>query len=86
MTDARWIDSVDGIRAYDEGCIDSGIHDECLRKEVRAHYESLDHVARGKLILKALRRLAFGEEAAKAGYRIEDAQAILEFISDGFWA
>ena len=34
MDKEQLFDAINGLQAYDEGCVDSGIHDEVLRDEV----------------------------------------------------
>jgi len=51
MTNAELFDALDGLFAYDTGCVDSGIKDERLRQRVKAELKKND--PRIALFLKA---------------------------------
>jgi hypothetical protein len=84
-------DALDGLHAYDSGCVDSGIHDERLRQRVK---EELARIAEDErtesqlvsrrfntVLSKFLNKHFLGEEALAQGYGYEDMMKFLRWLS-----
>lgn len=77
--------AVDGLYAYDSGCIDSGIHDEELKARVRKHFEDLyfdDELMFEVEALKVAVALNLTPEARQQGYTEEDAVLEIKWMRD----
>lgn len=73
-------DALDGLHAYDGGCLDSGIHDEGLRARVKEYLQKLPETERRAVIAKMLIDMYLGPEALAGGYGPEDAKDFLEWL------
>lgn len=88
MTEDELFDAMDGLMAWDNGCVDSGIKDEGLRRRVIAELDTLRHDGRSKnedyspkfssAIGRYINRYYLNEEAIAQGYGFAD---LLEFVS-----
>lgn len=83
MTDDELRDALDGLYAYDTGCVDSGIHDEALRarcvEELTARAGRPDHrLWEARLV----RDLFVSEEALANGYGLEDLVRFVQWLAD----
>jgi len=67
-------EAMDGLRAYDHGCLDSGIHDEILRVWVK------ERIAEGgdSAIIEAFKRHILAQD----GYGQEDADDVDDWIEE----
>jgi hypothetical protein len=71
-------DALDGLYAYDDGCIDSGIKDERLRLRVYAAMLNLNR----EQIARLVRDMWLSDEAIEQGYGAEDAARFLEWLDE----
>lgn len=71
-----------GFYAFDTGSVDSGIHDEVLRKKVEDYLVGLKPIEHKKLIAKIVWDLCLSDEAIEAGYGPEDAKSFLEWLDE----
>ncbi len=78
MTDEELSDALDGLKAYDSGCIDSGIHDEVLRERVKAELAASSMTR----ISRIVREMRLSDEALAQGYTLEDVASILRWLDD----
>lgn len=85
MTDEELRDSLDGLYAYDNGAVDSGIHDEDLRvrcvTEMQARRGPYE-VAPRLFLSRMIRDMWLSEEALAQGYGIEDAVNFVRWLGD----
>lgn len=84
MTDEELRAALDGLFAYDSGCVDSGIHDEDLRERCLAELrrQTGRHEVMPRLLLsRMMRDMWLSEEALAQGYGIEDAMSFAEWVS-----
>lgn len=88
MTDEELSRAIDGLFAYDNGAIDSGVHDPELKARVRSELA----VGRGEYQLisprvsRIVRELYLSDEAIAQGYGLEDAARCFQWIDDGLQA
>lgn len=84
MTDAELRDALDGLFAYDDGCIGSGIHDEALRQRVIAELckDLKDGQLYGDRVTRLAREMWLSDEAIAAGYGLEDLRAFVDWLDD----
>ena len=75
-------DALDGLHAYDGGCVSSGIHDEMLRQRVKDYLRSLPDPERRKLLGKIGRDLYLSDRALEQGYGMEDAGHFSKWLDD----
>jgi RimJ/RimL family protein N-acetyltransferase len=79
MTYRRFRDAIDGLKAYDHGCVSSGIRDELLRAEVKAHLHTEEG---GRWLTQAAYDLIMSPKARKQGYGLEDMRRMLDWLRD----
>lgn len=84
MTEEELRDAIDGLSAYDNGCVDSGIHDEALRARFHAHIGALAKDERRKVLSRVMRDLFLTDEAIARGYGWEDAGALAAWYDEQF--
>ena len=77
LTEDELWDALDGLHAYDDGCVDSGIHDELLRDQVKRQMRSMSAEDRRAFIARRVREQYLSDEAIAQQYGLEDAA--------GFW-
>lgn len=65
------LDRLDGVFAYDSGCLSSGIKDDEFKNKIKQDHEQLN------LLLTALARRYLNSD----GYTIEDIQKLLQWAS-----
>lgn len=75
-------DAIDGIYAYDSGCVDSGIHDESLRQQVIEVIKKFDESSWRYTLSRIVIDLFLSPAAISQGYGPEDAKALLEWFED----
>ncbi len=91
LTNEELADAMDGIHAYDTGCVDSGIRDETLRKRCSEQLHAMTkRKSDGATLDDASVFLAefivdrcLGAEALAQGYGPEDAFDFMKWLSDG---
>ena len=64
----KLFDSLDGLCAFDSGCVDSGIKDESLRREVKEYISSLNVDDFRIIMTEFIRKYYVCEEAVEKGY------------------
>ncbi len=84
MTYEEVYKAIVGLYAYDDGAVDSGIHDEKLRAKLKAHVRSLNDTETRLLLSKVLVEACLNEEALAQGYGWEDAKGLAEWFSNDF--
>lgn len=72
-------DALDGLIAYDTGCVDSGIHDERLRARVIELLNGDDGMV---WLTRAVRETYMTEEAIAQRYSIEDVASLIDWLAD----
>ncbi len=82
MTFEEIKDALDGLSAYDGGAIDSGIHDEVLRKKVQEHIQGLDAKEHRILIAKIIKETFLTDAALEQGYGPEDVRDFLVWLDE----
>lgn len=85
MTDDELRNALDGLYAYDTGCVDSGVHDEALRERCIAEMRSRmgPHDIAPRLFLSRLiRDMWLTEEALAQGYGIEDVMSFAAWLDE----
>jgi hypothetical protein len=82
-------DALDGLKAYDSGSTDSGIHDEALRRRCidQLHAMSERKVYRyttevDVFLAKFIREYRLSDEALEMGYGPEDAFDFMKWLGD----
>lgn len=85
MDDKELQDALEGLYAYDQGAVSSGIRDESLRArcvaELRAQTGPHDLYPR-VLVGRMVRELFLSEEALEQGYGPEDAASFIRWLDD----
>jgi len=76
MDKEEFFDALDGLFAYDSGCVDSGIHDELLRKKVKQELKKRESVEQDLL------RFFTERLTPDKGYGISDAKAFISWLDD----
>ena len=78
-------DNLEGFYAYDEGCTDSGIHDELLKSRC---FEMLHKMSKPELIeflSTSIKEAYLSDEAKKQGYTKEDVDNFIDWLDhNGF--
>jgi hypothetical protein len=82
MDKEKLFESLEGLFAYDTGCVDSGIHDERLRREVINYLHSLSSDDFRLIMTEFIREYFVCEEAVNQGYGIEDVSSFIEWLSE----
>lgn len=82
MDREKLFDSLDGLYAYDCGCINSGIYDELLRYEIKEYLTSLDSNTFRIITTEFVREYFVCEKAVKQGYGIEDIKSFIDWLDD----
>lgn len=78
MTDEEYSAALDGLYAYDTGCVDSGIRDEVLRRKVIAELKLED--SHNSRLSRIIRELCLTDEAIAQGYGIEDCVSFVDWL------
>lgn len=73
--------ALSGLRAYDQGCIDSGIHDETLRAEVTKALNTMSPNERRRAIA-GVAIFYLSAAGLDAGYGLEDVVSFAEWLED----
>ncbi|MNT77399.1 hypothetical protein D3C71_1546930 [compost metagenome] len=75
-------DALDGMFAYDTGCVDSGIKDERLREEIKTYFFLTDDETVRLLLSRFIREYFLTEEKLDLKYGIEDVSAFIKWLND----
>ena len=84
MTDQELLDNIIGFMAYDEGGIDTGIHDEVLKgrcKQIVDERREDDAMAE---VFRKYCRWMLSAEGREEGFDLEDVYAFLTYLGDEF--
>ena len=81
MTDEELFGYLDGMFAYDTGCVDSGIKDEIKRQEIIKLLRS-DYDLANKKLAKFVLTHFLSEEASQQGYGLEDVKSFITWLGD----
>ncbi len=83
MTREELIDALDGLHAYDDGAVQSGIRDESLRsrciEELKRRKDAPDAYA---FFSTLIRDMWLTDKAIEQGYGIEDAMGFARWLED----
>lgn len=85
MTRDELIKALDGLHAYDDGAVDSGIRDESLRARC---IEELKRITAAEpedgreFFSRLVRDMWLSEEAIEQGYGIEDALGFVDWLDE----
>ena len=82
MTYEELREAVNGIYAYDTGCVSSGIRDERLREAIKSEIGVLEGLEHRKLLARLVIDMHLSPEALEQGYGPEDAHALLCWFDD----
>jgi hypothetical protein len=91
VTDDELREALDGLSAYDLGCVDSGIHDEALRQrciyELRHRRHAASENAEAEAAHRAweahtLRDMWLSDEAVAAGYGVEELLQFIDWLGE----
>ena len=77
MDKTEFLEAIDGLWAYDTGCVDSGIHDEVLRTKVIQFLDS-----EPKKTLEWLGEHAVQLLTSSQGYTLEDVHGLMAWLED----
>lgn len=84
MTEYELWEALDGLFAYDDGCTDSGIHDERLRdrciRDLKDRRDSLGTTAYAAWLAKFVRDRWLGDDAIDMGYGLEDIKSFIDWL------
>lgn len=76
-------DKLNGIYAYDTGCVDSGIHDEILKRNLKKWINARDNYHEYERALAIwIRETYLSDEALDEGYGLEDVMGFLNWIEE----
>ena len=76
------LDAVDGLHAYDDGCVSSGIRDEGLRAKVLDYFLSLESKEKRVLLATMAYDRFLCPEALEQGYGLEDCKSFADWCDD----
>lgn len=79
MSNEQLLDNILGFMAYDEGCIDSGIHDEILKQHCRELVAE-----RGNALEPVFRGLVHDWSHPESAYGIDDIRAFFNYLRNEF--
>lgn len=83
MDELTLFDSLDGLFAYDNGSIDSGINDTILRAKVKVEMQKLAELeAVPKFIDKFCYQYYMSPKRRKQGYGMEDAIEFIKWLEE----
>lgn len=82
MEKEKLYDALDGLYAYDTGCVSSGIHDELLRQEVIDYLHSLEEKELNQKLSLFIRAKFLTDEKIGQGYGIESVSQFISWLSD----
>ena len=82
MNKLKLFESLDGLSAYDTGCIDSGIKDEILRETVKNYLNNLDDKSFRLLLSEYIKEYFLNDEALKQGYGIADVKNFIDWLDE----
>lgn len=78
--DQDLFDNLEGLFAYDTGCVSSGIHDDLLKEESFERLLSMNMEARRYFLSRVLRDAYLSEDGLAAGYGIEDVVSFVQWL------
>lgn len=82
MEKVKLYDALDGLFAYDTGCVDSGIKDESLREQVKIYLDGLGGEQLRLVLSRFIRESYLTEEALSEQYGIEDVSSFIKWLGD----
>lgn len=84
MTEEQLRNALDGLHAYDDGAVDSGIHDEDLRQRCinALKAQTGPHEIAPEVLSRIVRDLYLTDEAIAQGYGLEDAVGFIRWLDD----
>lgn len=83
MTRDELIDALDGLHAYDMGCVDSGIRDEVLRARCIADLKQRAAAPDAReFFARLIRDMWLADEAIGQGYGVEDAVEFVKWLEE----
>jgi hypothetical protein len=82
LTEAELWDAMDGMHAYDTGCVDSGIRDEVLRHRVKVQMRGMPDDERRMMLARLFRDNYLTDEAISQGYGLEDAADFWRWLDE----
>ena len=75
-------DLIDGLHAYDSGCVSSGIHDEVARAHVIEQLKAMDEETFRLWASRYIREHFLTEGALAQRYGIEDVKSFIEWLDE----
>ena len=75
-------DALIGLCAYDEGAVDSGIHDEILRQKCVDCLNAMDGPTFSQVISRLVRESFLSEKALELRYGIADALGFTSWLNE----
>lgn len=84
MNDKELKEALDGLFAYDSGCVDSGIKDEVLKKQVIEELKKdlLENQIFSDRLSRIAREMFLSEDAIKNGHGLEDLREFIDWIEN----
>lgn len=82
MEKEKLFDALDGLKAYDGGSYDSGIHDEILRQQVKDYLSSLDFKALKMILTDYILEYYLSPTAIAQGHDIESVATFIRWLDD----
>jgi len=82
MTDEELYDAMEGLFAYDTGSIDSGIHNNELKRLVLERLHAMDDRTTRYTLGRFMRDRYLTEESMDRGYGPEDICAFITWLSE----
>jgi len=71
-----------GFYAYETGSMDSGIHDDLKKAQLRDYLLGLEEVNQRVFLARLVRHEFLTEEAIKLGYGLEDVEQFIVWLND----
>jgi hypothetical protein len=79
----KLFDQLEGLFAYDEGALDSGVRDEALRAKLQREVAAMSPNELRLRLSVWVREHYLSDDALALGYGIEDAASFWKWIDDG---
>lgn len=77
-------EAIDGLMAWDSGCVDSGIKDDLLKESVGKYLKSLSDEDFRIEVGTLIRELYLSDKALAQGYGPEDVNVFFGWLSEEF--
>lgn len=82
MDEQELMDALDGLSAWDAGCVSSGIHDDELKERCKEYLRSLSATDRRLILGRIGRNLYLTDQRLEQGYGLEDIAGFTRWLDD----